>query len=130
MASWDDGTRPFEVTLHDVQAGSEDEWDFGAYEDEVWSDEEERPTNINSWEVLDQPRIANLFDTPADEFKDMVDFRDHITSTPRVRLPDSLVSRVRAVPAAWPVSRACCVPAADDDGGGAALLPRGRALLC
>lgn len=97
VASWEDGTRPFEVTLHDVNAGSDDEWDFGDISDDVWSEEE--AIDLNADDILDAHRIDNLYDSPEERFADLCNFRDHLTSAPRVRLPASLASRVRCAAA-------------------------------
>lgn len=93
--------RPFEVTMGDVDA-SDGEWEVGAMSD-VEGDEAEE---VNPLDVLGAPQLVNAHDTPEEAAADLLLFRDHITSTPRVKLPPSLVSQVRA--GCW--CRQCTTP--------------------
>ena len=83
--------RPLEVSIDDVELGTDHEWDVGTITTDV---ESESDGADQAREFMGPHHYVELFDNHDELMADVLLFRDHITSAPRIKLPATLVSKV------------------------------------
>lgn len=93
------GVRPLEVSIDDVELGTDLEWDVGTITTDV---DTETDHGDHTRDFMGLHQHVELFDSQDELMQDVLLFRDHITSAPRIRLPATLVSKVRVA-----VARTC-----------------------